>query len=75
MDARTGKCSDCSAPKRICSVTSIMEKRPWRTEVSVIIVNEDLGLSWDETWSEERIRNIKSNYEKVTWVSATGATA
>lgn len=72
--ARTGKCSDCSAPKRICSVTSIMEKRPWRTEISVIIVNEDLGLSWDETWPEERIRNIKSKYEKVTWVSASGIT-
>ncbi len=64
--AQTGRCSDCSAPKRICSVTSIMEKRPWRTETSVILVNEDLGLSWDETWPEERIHKIKSNYERVT---------
>lgn len=47
--AQTGKCSDCSAPKRICSITSIIEKRPWRTEISVILVDEDLGLSWDET--------------------------
>jgi L-lactate utilization protein LutB len=65
--AQTGKCSDCSAPKRICSVISIIEKRPWRTEISVILVNEDLGLSWDETWPVDRILKIKSNYEKVTW--------
>jgi hypothetical protein len=69
--ARTGKCSDCNAPKRICNVISIMEKRPWRTEISVILVDEDLGLSWDETWPEERIGKIKSNYEKVTWAFAS----
>ncbi len=68
--AQTGKCSDCSAPKRICNVTSIIEKRPWRTEIAVILVDEDLGLSWDETWPKDRIRRIKSNYEKVTWVFA-----
>ena len=72
--AQTGKCSDCSAPKRICSIVSIIEKRPWRTEISVILVNEDLGLSWDETWPEDRIRRIKSNYEKVTWVFASAET-
>jgi L-lactate utilization protein LutB len=72
--ARTGKCSDCSAPKRICSVTSIMEKKPWRTEISIILVNEDLGLSWDETWPDERILKIKSNYEQVTWVFASAKT-
>lgn len=64
----TGKCSNCSAPKRICSVISIIEKRPWRTQISIILVNEDLGLSWDETWPEDRIHRIKSNYERVTWV-------
>lgn len=72
--AQTGKCSDCSAPKRICSIVSIIEKRPWRTEISVILVNEDLGLSWDETWPEDRIRRIKSNYEKVTWQFASAET-
>jgi hypothetical protein len=73
--AETGKCSNCSALKRICSVISIIEKRPWRTEISVILVNEDLGLSWDETWPEDRILKIKSNYEKVTWVFASAKTA
>jgi hypothetical protein len=72
--AQTGKCSDCSAPKRICSVTSIIEKRPWRTEISVILVDEDLGLSWDETWPKDRILKIKSNYERVTWVFASAKT-
>jgi len=72
--AKTGKCSDCSAPKRICSVTTIMEKRPWRTEMTLILVNEDLGLSWDETWQRERINKIKANYEKVTWVFAGAKT-
>jgi hypothetical protein len=72
--ARTGKCSDCSAPKRTCSVTSIIEKRPWRTEMAIVLVNEDLGLSWDEAWLEDRILRIKSNYEKVTWVFASAET-
>lgn len=69
--AQTGKCSDCNAPKRICSVISIIEKRPWRTQISVILVDEDLGLSWDVAWPEDRIGRIKSNYEKVTWIFAS----
>jgi len=68
--AQTGKCSDCSSDRRICNVTTIMEKRPWRTDATIIIVDEDLGLSWDERWPTERIARIKSNYEKVTWVFA-----
>jgi hypothetical protein len=69
--AQTGKCSDCSAPRRICSVTTIMEKRPWRTNILVILVDEDLGLGWDKNWTEERIQKIKSEYEKVTWIFAS----
>ena len=53
---------------------SIIEKRPWRTEISIILVNEDLGLSWDETWPEDRILKIESNYEKVTWVFESAKT-
>jgi len=69
--AQTGKCSDCKAPKRICSVTTILEKKPWRTDVTVILVNEDLGLGWSETWPKQRIGKIKAAYEKVTWVFAS----
>ena len=69
--AQTGKCSDCSAPQRICNVTTITERRPWRTDISIIVVDEDMGLGWDENWTEERIQKIKSEYEKVTWVFAS----
>jgi len=72
--AQTGKCSDCSSPKRICSVVTIMEKKPWRTDISIILVDEDLGLGWDDAWHEDRVRKIKSNYEKVTWVFASAKT-
>jgi hypothetical protein len=72
--AQTGKCVDCSSAKRICSVTTIMERRPWRTEITVILINEDLGLSWDETWSNDRISRIKASYENVTWVFASAKT-
>jgi len=69
--AQTGKCSDCSSNRRICNVTTIMERRPWRTDVTIIVVDEDLGLSWDEKWPTERIARIKSDYERVTWVFAS----
>jgi len=73
--ATTGRCVDCNSVKRICNVTTIMEKRPWRTDLTVILVDEDLGLSWDETWPMERVNRIKSNYERVTWVFASAKTA
>ena len=72
--AQTGKCSDCSAPKRICSVVTIMEKRPWRTDISVILVDDDLGLGWDEAWRQKRVQKIRSNYGRVTWVFASAET-
>lgn len=69
--AQTGKCSDCNVPKRICSVTTILEKKPWRTDITVILVNEDLGLGWNETWPKQRIEKIKAAYERQTWVFAS----
>lgn len=71
---QTGKCSDCSSNRRICNVTTIIEKRPWRTDITVILIDEDLGLGWDEKWPSERIGQIKSNYEKVTWIFASPPT-
>lgn len=41
--AKTGVCSDCNAPKRICEVTTILHRKPWMTDISVILVNESLG--------------------------------
>ncbi len=41
--AKTGICSDCNAPKRICEITTILHRKPWMTDISVILVNESLG--------------------------------
>ena len=41
--AATGICADCSSPDRICSVTVVMDRRPSRTDVQVLLVDEDLG--------------------------------
>ena len=41
--AKTGICSDCNAPKRICEITTILHRKPWMTDISVILINESLG--------------------------------
>lgn len=70
----TGKCNDCRAEDRGCNVFSIIEGKPMRTEINVIIVNEDLGLSWDESWPKERINKIIQNYKKFAWIPFTDIT-
>jgi hypothetical protein len=42
--ATTGKCIDCKAPGRICRVTTIIQYRPWQTNIQVLLVNEKLGF-------------------------------
>lgn len=42
--ATTGVCSDCDAPRRICRVTTIIQYRPWQTNITVLIVNENMGF-------------------------------
>ncbi|MBT0651599.1 lactate utilization protein [Geomobilimonas luticola] len=42
--AKTGFCSDCNSPDRICRVTTVIERKPRLTDVRVVVVNEDLGL-------------------------------
>ncbi len=66
--AMTGKCTDCDSPARICNVTIILEKKPAHTDLSVILINEDLGLGWDPAWDENRISKIKSCYYQYSWV-------
>lgn len=39
----TGECSDCSSPQRGCNVTTIIEKRPKLTEMTVVIIGKSLG--------------------------------
>ena len=45
--AKDGKCVDikggCDSPERLCRVVTILERRPLRTNVSVVLVREVLG--------------------------------
>ena len=42
--AETGKCVDCKAPGRICRVTTLIQYRPWQTNIKVMLINEILGF-------------------------------
>ena len=64
--AKTNKCTDCNSQDRICNVTVTLEKKPSYTELSIIIINQDLGLSWDSAWDRERINSIKSHYQTAS---------
>lgn len=63
----TGRCSDCNSPDRICNITVILEKKPYHTDLSVLIINEDLGLGWSPEWDFQRINEIRSNYYENSW--------
>ena len=41
--AVTGHCTDCNSPMRICNITAILHRKPMMTDISVIVVNEELG--------------------------------
>ncbi|MGQ9664688.1 MAG: lactate utilization protein [bacterium] len=40
----SGACVDCNVEGRICRVISIIQYRPWQTNISVLLVNEILGF-------------------------------
>ena len=42
--ARTGFCSNCNSPDRLCRVTSIIDRRPRFTDLRVLVVNADMGF-------------------------------
>ena len=42
--AKTGVCSDCSSPSRICNSWTITEKSFPGGRIKVVLVNEDLGI-------------------------------
>ena len=42
--AVTGFCVDCNAPMRACRVTVILERKPFLSDIHVLIVGEDLGF-------------------------------
>lgn len=39
----TGICNDCDSPDRMCNVEVILHKKPNGTNISIYLVNEDLG--------------------------------
>lgn len=42
--AETGVCNDCNTPQRICRITTIVHRKPMLTDVSVVIINKNLGF-------------------------------
>lgn len=42
--ATTGYCADCNSPERICRITTIIDHVPRRTDLRVLVVNQDMGL-------------------------------
>ncbi|MDQ7773859.1 MAG: LUD domain-containing protein [Elusimicrobiales bacterium] len=40
---KTGRCSDCSSPSRICNAVTLLWKRPLASDIEVLLVNENLG--------------------------------
>ena len=41
--ALTGKCTDCNSPDRMCRVTVILEKKPRLSDITIVLVGENLG--------------------------------
>jgi hypothetical protein len=42
--AETGVCADCASPQRICNIYSVLAKKPIRTDLTVLLVGEQLGF-------------------------------
>jgi len=40
---KAGHCMDCDSPERICRITSIIHRKPMMTDITVVIVDEDMG--------------------------------
>ena len=72
--ATEGKCSDCKSPFRLCSATTIIEAKPRITQISVVLVGEDIGLSWDPSWNQARIDNIVGAFNEL-WAQLFAARA
>ncbi len=39
----TGRCNDCDSPDRMCNVEVVLHKKPNGSNISIYLVNEDLG--------------------------------
>jgi len=41
--AKTGYCVDCDSPNSICRITTVIDREPGQTEITVVLVPEQLG--------------------------------
>ena len=41
---KTGRCMDCSAPSRICNITTILSRCPNGAKIRVLMIGESLGF-------------------------------
>lgn len=41
---QTGICIDCDSPLRMCRATIILERKPLQTDITVVIIGEELGF-------------------------------
>ena len=41
--AADGVCHDCNSPGRLCRITTIIERKPFDTELAVFLIGEELG--------------------------------
>lgn len=70
--ATAGRCIEpetrCEAGKRVCNIIVILEGKPvvQDAEFIVVLVDEDLGLSWDPAWPQERKDKIYEEYKEFT---------
>jgi hypothetical protein len=65
---KSGECTDCRATDRICNIFTVIEGKPRRTELNVVIVNEDLGLGWDTSWPRDRVMKSIEKYKEFVWI-------
>ncbi len=42
--AETGFCVNCDSPQRICRITTVLDRQPGYSDITVLVINEDLGL-------------------------------
>ena len=40
----TGQCMDCQGASRICTTTSILHKKPLASDITILIIGEELGF-------------------------------
>jgi hypothetical protein len=41
---KTGICQDCKSPERICRVTTILHRKPMLTDITVVLIHQQLGF-------------------------------